>query len=178
MKKLLLLITCIYGSSLLGQHQGPGDCSLHATNKVWISKFKKTNTLDDQLNLIYTKLIEDSEYLLQNPEIANLDDKRVFGPIPCGTSCTIRFGILYDDKRGLVLDINKNPELEDLILEFTSDNIRSIELNELKKRNIYQHVAQKRSGVVLYTNDKELKKRIRKVVKQLQKEQKNSKSGS
>ncbi len=178
MKNLLFLITLLCVSALMAQHPGSGDCNLGSANKTWISKFKKSNTLSDQLNLIYSKMISDSEYLIEHPEITNLDDKRVMGPIPCGTSCTIRFGILYDDKRGLVLDINKNPELEDLILEFTMDNIESIELNELKKRDIYQHVSQKRTGVVLYSNDKELKRRIKKVVKQLQKEQKNAKSGT
>ena len=79
----------------------------------------------------------------------------------------IRFGLIYDKKKGLVLDLKKNPEFEELILEFNSDNISHMDLNEYQEKDIYSQAALKRSGIVLYTEDKDLKKLIRKAIKQI-----------
>ena len=74
-------------------------------------------------------------------------------------------GLVYSKKGGIVLDLEKNPEFIDLIPEFNAENISRIELKENHEKNIYQHNAHKRSGIVLYTDNKELKKKIKKAIK-------------
>ena len=79
----------------------------------------------------------------------------------------IRFGLIYDKKKGLVLDLKKNPELEALVLEFNAENISHMDLNEYQEKDIYSPAALKRSGIVLYTEDRDLKKMIRKAIKKI-----------
>ena len=165
------LIFILFFGCCFAQHPGNGACSLQPDNKTWLSEFKKTDKGAEQIDLVINKIISDSDYFFENPEIANLDDRRVFGNVPCSEECSIRFGLIYGKNKGFTLDLKKNPELEDLMAEFNSENIYRIELNERHKKDVYKNVGVQRSGVVLYTSDKELKKKIKKAVKKIEKAQ-------
>ncbi|PKA83746.1 hypothetical protein ATE92_1912 [Ulvibacter sp. MAR_2010_11] len=153
----------------LGQHPGNGECALHPENKAWILQYKKAESQENQIDMVVQKIIADTDYFVEHPEMANLDDRRVFGKMACTTDCSIRFALVYEKKKGLVIDLKKNPELAELILEFNSENIESIHLNEYNDKDIYSPAALKRSGIILYTSDRDLKKKIRKAVKNMSK---------
>ena len=169
MRKITTLILLVFTGYCFAQHPTGASCSLQPDNKTWLASFKKADEGAQQIDLVINKITADSNYFIENPEIANLDDKRVFGPIPCTQECSIRFGLVYGKNKGITLDLEKNPELEELMAEFTSENIHRIELNEHHKKDVYKSVGVQRSGVVIYTCDKELKKKIKKTVKQLAK---------
>lgn len=169
MRTILLIVCCFFFGISLAQHPGGGECTLQPDNKAWLWKFKEAADKADKIELIVSKITSDTEYFEENPSIENLDDRSTFGTIPCATSCTIRFVLIYGKGKGIPLDIQKNPELEELILEFNGDNIQKIELNEHHERDIYKVGAAKRSGLILYTEDKMLKKKVRKVLKAMAK---------
>lgn len=169
MKKIMLLLFFLLSGISFGQHPGPGECTLKPDNKAWIWRFKEADNRTDKIDLVVNKILADTDYFEENPEIANLDDRSVFGKIPCSSECSIRFSLVYRKNKGLTLDLKRNPELEDLILEFTSENIIRIDLNESQEKDIYKHVAPKRSGIVLYTEDNNLKKKIRKAIRNIRK---------
>lgn len=151
------------------QHPGGGYCTLLSENKAWFYEFGKTELLDDQIELIVNKITADTDYFVENPEIANLDDRRVMGTVPCVTNCSVRFVLVYGKGKGIVLDVKKNPEFEDLLYELSADNIKKIDLNVRHASDRYNHKSPKRSGVVLYTEDKALKKMIRRALKDIEK---------
>lgn len=169
MKQLLLIVTFLITLTSFAQHPGGGECHFKTTNKEWISQFKKAEDRSQKLEMISAKIMDDATYFEENPEMEHTDDMRVLGTIPCSKKCTIRFGLMYDLNKGMLLDMDKNPEIEDLLLDLTAQNIPKIELNEVHARDIYKKVANKRSGVVLYTKDRDLKKRIRKVKRAIDK---------
>jgi hypothetical protein len=169
MKKTLLYFIFLTTFITYAQHPGGGECHFKSTNKDWISQFKKAENRTAKLEMITSKIMEDAVYFEENPPLEHSDDMRVMGTIPCSKKCTIRFGLMYDLNKGMLLDMHKNPEIEDLLLDLTSKNIPKIELNEVHARDIYKKVANKRSGVVLYTKDRDLKKRIRRVKREIEK---------
>ncbi len=162
------LLFLFFGISF-GQHIGPGECNLQPDNKAWIWDFKEANTKESKIELITNKIINYTDYFYENPPLENLDDRSTFGEIPCTPKCAIRFVLIYGKNKGLVLNLHKNPELEDLVNEFNADNIDKIELNEHNKRDIYGHASRKRSGVVLHTDNKFLKKQIKRALKTMAK---------
>ncbi|MEL6809880.1 MAG: hypothetical protein AAFP76_00905 [Bacteroidota bacterium] len=165
MEKLTSLLFLLCCGLCFGQHTGPGPCHLEQDNKEWIEQFKKADSLDIKIDMVMNKLLADSDYFFYNPAPTNLDDRSSFGPIPCTHKCTIRFGIVYGKREGMVLDLTKNPELEDVLYELVPENIDYIDLNEYEENDIYQHVTDKRSGVVIHTENSEVRRMIRNVIK-------------
>lgn len=165
MHKLTSLLLLFFFGICFGQHPGTGQCTLKPENKDWLLEFKKAEGIENQVDLIVQKINADNGYFEANPTPDNLDDKRVFGELPCSNQCSIRFGLMYSKRGGIVLDLTKNPEFKDLLSEFTADNISRIELNESHEKNRYKHKTHKRSGIVLYTDNKDLKKKIKKAIK-------------
>ena len=165
MQKLSTVLLLFFFGCCFSQHPGTGQCSLKPENKEWLLDYKKATDLTSQIDLVVQKIYSNTGYFEANPTPSNLDDKRVFGELPCSIKCSIRFGLVYSKKSGIVLDLKKNPEFIDLIPEFNAENISRIELKENHEKNIYQHNAHKRSGIVLYTDNKELKKKIRRAIK-------------
>ena len=165
MHKITTLLLLFFFGCCFSQHPGTGQCTLKPDNKDWLLDYKKANGLDSQIDLVVQKIYSDTGYFEENPTPSNLDDKRVFGELPCSVECSIRFGLVYSKKSGIVLDLKKNSEFQDLIAEFNADNISRIELKENHEKNIYKHNAHRRSGIVLYTDDKALKKKIRRAIK-------------
>ena len=169
MRKTTLITFLFFFGICLGQHSKTETCSLKPDNKSWLFEFKDSDDISDQTALVVNKILSDTDYFEENPEIENPDDRRVFGSTPCTKKCSIRFVLVYGKSKGLVLDVHKNPELEELIEEFSSENISKIEVNQYNERDIYKPRAVQRSGVVLYTDDKALKKKIRKTIKAMSK---------
>lgn len=170
MQKFLLAIFLLCFGIGYSQHPGGGYCELESQNKTWFYQFKKAEDMETKVDMVKDKILSDLLYFEENPEIANLDDRRVMGPLPCVTACSIRFGIVYSKSKGLKLDLQKNPELEDLVFELNSDNVDRIELKVQHRANRYSHGgATKRSGVLIYTEDKELKKMIRRAIRDMEK---------
>ena len=169
MRNFSTLIFILSFACCFAQHPGNGACSLQPDNKTWLSEFKKTDLGPEKIDLVINKIISDTDYFYENPEIANLEDRRVFGNIPCTEDCSIRFGLVYGKNKGFTIDLKKNPELEELMAEFNSENIHRIELNEHHEKDVYKSVGVLRSGVVMYTCNKDLKKKIKKAVKKIKK---------
>jgi len=170
MKNILTVGFLFFFGIGFSQHPGGGYCELQSENKAWAYKFSKTEDMAEKIELIQNKILADTEYFQENPEIANLDDRRVFGKIPCVTDCSIRFGIVYAKSKGLKLDLQKNPELEDLVYELNADNVSKFDVNMHHPNDRYSHKAVKRSGVLIYTEDKALKKKIRVAIREMEKD--------
>lgn len=173
MKTLFIFLCLSIGTSVFAQHKGAGECEMKPGNTDWLWKFKDAQQEEDQLALIIDKIREDSDYLTALPTDENADDKRVFGNPECTDKCTMRFVLIYGNTRGLVLDVAKHPELEEVLAEFTPENISSIKLNEKHERNIYGVASEKRSGVILHTEDKQLRKKIRRTLRDIEKAEKS-----
>lgn len=165
MHKLTTILLLFFFGICFCQHPGTGQCTLKPENKDWLLKYKKAEGLDNQIDLVVQKINADNGYFEANPTPDNLNDKRVFGELPCSNKCSIRFGLMYSKRDGIVLDLAKNPEFQDLLTEFTAENISRIELNESHDKDIYSLKTNKRSGIILYTDNKELKKKIKKAIK-------------
>ena len=148
-----------------GQHKGSSHCSFKAENKDWLLAFKKTDNLQSQVDLVLERIYSNTDYFEEHPATTNANDKRIFGTLPCNVDCSILFGLVYSKNSGIILDLHKNPQFIDLISELNANNISRIELKENHKKNIYQHNEHKRSGIVIYTDNKNLKKKIKRAVK-------------
>lgn len=166
MRKLIILLFLLNLGMGYSQHSETAICTLQPDNTDWMWELKKADDRETKIELVVDKIRKDGDYFELHPPVENADDRRVFGDLPCTTVCSIRFVLVYGKSKGLVLDLKKNPLLEDLINSFTSQNIDKIELNKQHRRDIYKPKAQKRSGVVLYTEDKELKKMVRKLLRE------------
>lgn len=169
MQNITTLLFIFFFGCCFGQHTEKGTCALKPDNKAWLAQFKKTDLGTEKIDLVINKIVSDTDYFVENPEIANLEDKRVFGNIPCTKKCSIRFGLVYGKNKGVKIDLEKNPEWEELMAEFTSENIDRIELNEHHAKDVYKTAGIKRSGVILYTDDKDLKKKIKRAIKDMAK---------
>jgi len=172
MKPLFIFLFLIIGTSALAQHKGTGECEMKPGNTDWLWKFKDTDQKEEKLSLIVDKILDDSDYLTALPTDGNADDKRVFGNPECTDKCTMRFVLIYGNTRGLVLDVAKHPQLEEVLAEFTPENISNIELNEKHERNIYGVASEKRSGVILHTEDRQLRKKIKRTLRDIEKAEK------
>ncbi|MAP53458.1 hypothetical protein [Altibacter sp.] len=166
MRKIYWFFFILTNSVGYGQHIGNDICSLQAANKAWIAEYKKAVTLDERIEMIVEKIITDDRFFDDYQEVAILSKGTDIKKVPCSESCSIRFGMIYSKNKGLVLDLKRNPEFEDLIYEFASENIDRIDLNEFNEKDIYNPYALKRSGIVLYTENKDLKKKIRAALKE------------
>lgn len=169
MQKFLLAFFLFSFGIGFSQHPGGGYCELQSQNKAWFYKFHKTDDHEKKVEMVKDKILADVLYFEENPEVANLDDSRVMGPIPCVKECSIRFGVVYAKSKGLKLDLQKNPELEDLVFELSSENVERIELKAHHPADRYSLKSTKRSGVLIYTEDKELKKIIRRAMREMEK---------
>lgn len=174
MKKVIFLVVFLVAGLAFGQHGDDAFCDRGSDNSTWAYQYKKAVDLDDEIAMVVDKLLSDSDYLRINPEITSAEDLELFGNPPCTAVCTFRVGIVYDKRQGLVLDLQKHPELEDLLYEFTAENIDRIDLNEYHENDIYKHAADTRSGIVLYTSDKDLKKKIRTALRDIAKAEKRA----
>ena len=166
MQKITFLLIFLFFGTSFGQHTGSGDCILQPNNKAWVKKFKQADTQEAQIELIVGKIIGDAYFLEKNLELAANDNGNIYENNSCTANCSFRFGLVYSNKKGIILNLKKNPEFEDLIFEFTAGNINSIDLNEYQEKDLYNPAALQRYGIVLYTEDKELKKKIKKAIKE------------
>ncbi|WP_147309552.1 hypothetical protein [Marixanthomonas ophiurae] len=148
-----LFFLCVFGSAI-AQRPLPEECFLKKTNEAWIKEFKKAETTEFQLELIKEKLFSDAIYLDNEKKITPKEDR-------CG--CPIRFGIIIQGKKWLVLDLNENPGLEDLFPDINTETIDRIKLSEFEENKLNRYAVDNCSGVTLYTNSRDLKRRIRKL---------------
>lgn len=169
MKKVGFILSFMIPLLSWAQHGEDVFCDLESDSKTWAFQYKKAIDLEEELYMVVDKILADTDYLRENPPIENPEDRRVMGPLPCTHECSMRFGVVYDKREGMVLDLVKYPALEDLLYEFTADNIDRIDLNEYQENDIYKHAADKRSGIVIYTSDEALQKKIRTTLKDIAK---------
>ncbi len=169
MKKLLLIVLVILSQGLFAQHKTEGECKLKLDNKDWLWDFKEAEQKEEKLTLIVDKIIEDSNYLASTTYISDIENEPDFNTSSCADKCAMRFVLIYGNTSGLILDLVKYPHLEAILAEFTSENISKIELNEKYDHNIYGVAAKERSGIVLRTDDKNLKKKVRRILRDYQK---------
>ena len=167
MQKITFILFLVFYGFGFAQHSDTDICNLNNDNRAWFLEMRKTNDLPTQVDLTVNKLVADAQYLGVNNESADLGEQAVFEVNNCNTNCSIRFVLIYAKSKGLVLDLKKNPELEELILQFNASNIDRIELNEYYEKDIYKANVKKRSGVVIYTEDKEIKKLVKKALKDI-----------
>ncbi|WP_133240854.1 hypothetical protein [Marixanthomonas spongiae] len=154
MKIYSVIFFFFFFGNIYAQRPLPEECYLKKTNKQWIKTFKKAETTEIRLNLIKEKLLEDAIYLDNERKIVAKGDR-------CG--CPIRFGLIVPGKKWLVLDLNENPELEDLFPDITPETIDNIKLSEFEENKLNRYAVDKCSGVTLYSSDRWLKRRIRKL---------------
>ncbi len=169
MQKITLLLSFLFFGICFGQDSTLGECELQRENKTWISEYKTLDNRGDQIDFVVRKIIADAYYFSENFQTASIGDNKVLDQNSCNPKDFIRFGLLYDNNKGLILDLKKNPELEELISDFNSENISSIELKEYEEKDIYRNFDTRRYGVVIYTEDRDLKKKIRRAIKDLRK---------
>lgn len=167
MHKITLLLSFLFLGICFGQDSNLGECALQRENKTWISEYKLLDNRADQIDFVVRKIIADAYYFSENLQTASIGDSKVLEQNSCDPKDFIRFGLLYDNNKGLILDLKKNPDLEELISDFNSENISSIELKEYEEKDIYRKFDSRRYGVVIYTEDRDLKKKIRKTLKSL-----------
>ena len=170
MKKLFFILLLIISQTLFAQHKGAGACKFKLSNSEWLGDFKNAEQKDEKLTLIVGKIIEDANYLSSASFVGDIEEMPNFDMSACTDKCTMRFVLIYGNTRGLILDLTKYPPLEEVLEAFTSENITKIELNEKHDRNIYGVTAKKRSGIILHTDDKELKKKVRRTLRDIEKE--------
>lgn len=162
----LLVFFSAYGLCF-GQHGGASTCELQTYNKAWILKFKNAPNKAEKVQLVVSKMLADTDYFKEHPVKSDEGASGISDQELCSISCSIRFGLLYSESKGLTLDLIKNPSFEELILEFNDENIGRIELNEYRDRDIYNANGVKRTGIILYTDNNELQKSIKKTLKAL-----------
>ena len=161
MRNATTLLFILFVTIGFAQHTERGSCYLKQESKTWLAEYKKMELGPEKIDLVINKIIADNEYFINNPQSPNL--------ITCTKKCSIRFGLMYGKKDGLTFDLQKSPLLEDLMVEFTEENIYRMELNEHHAKDVYKSVGIKRSGIVMYTDDKELKKKIKRTLKDIEK---------
>lgn len=169
MKKIILSSFLIFSSICFAQHPGPGDCALKPDNKQWILNFKDASDLASKLDLLKMKLSQDASYFEEHPPLENLNDRSVFGSIPCNEKCTLRFVLMYGNRKALSIDLHDQPALQNIVDSFSAEAIDRIEINEKRDRNIYDHTNKTRTGIILYTQDKSLIKTIKQTLKEIKK---------
>lgn len=168
MKRIFSLLVFFLAIGLcFSQHGGATACELQQFNKAWILKFKDAPNKAEQVQLVVSKMIADTDYFNERNIESDAVESGISDQELCTTSCSIRFGLLYSKSKGLTLDLIKNPTFEDLIFEFNDENINRIELNEYREKDIYSANGVKRTGIILYTDNKDLQKIIKKTLKAL-----------
>ena len=173
MRKLLLISILLSSFVLFGQSTDCEQCELYPITKKWISKFKRTEGLDAKILMVVNKVFYDGDYFYRDPELYEEPDPTLLDAEPCGEECSLRIGLIYGKREGIVLDVNKYPGLQDVLLELSSENIDRVELKEYEENDIYGHVTDKRSGVVLYTSSKDLRRIIRRLSRNEEREKNN-----
>jgi hypothetical protein len=159
----------MFASYCFAQHPGKDECSLQPDNKDWLLSFKDASDTEVQLELISNKLLQDATYFDENPPLENLNDRSVFGSIPCNDKCTLRFVLMYGKHKALALDLHDEPALQNILDEFTSESIKRIEVKEKRERDIYGHSNKTRSGIVIFTEDKALIKTVKRTLRDIKK---------
>ena len=154
MKVPYLLIFLFAFGSAFAQRPLPEDCFLKKSNQQWIKDFKKADTPTLQLEMIKEKLLSDAIYLDTEKKIVAKEDR-------CG--CPIRFGIIITGRNWLVLDLNENPVLEDLFPDLNEETISKIKLSEFEENKLNRYAVDKCSGVTLYSDSRDLKRKIRRL---------------
>tara|TARA_R110000823_G_scaffold266883_1_gene386590 strand:+ start:7028 stop:7396 length:369 start_codon:yes stop_codon:yes gene_type:complete len=119
-----------------------------------VKDFKNVETIEIQLELVKEKILSDAIYLDNEKKITPKEDQ-------CG--CPIRFSVIIPGNKWLVLDLNKNPELEDLFPELTSETIDRIKLSEFEEKKLNRYAVDNCSGITLYSSSRDLKRTIRKL---------------
>lgn len=164
--RILILLLIMFSVALgRAQHSESDKCELYPLNKKWIAKFKRTEGIDARIGMVVNKVLWDGDYFYVDPEFTGADRREMLDAIPCTEECKLRIGIIYGKNQGIILDLNRQPALEELLFELSSSNINRVELKEYEENDIYGHVTDKRSGVVLFSSSKELKKMIRRLPK-------------
>lgn len=154
MKTYYFIVFLFAFGSAFAQRPLPEECLLKKSNQEWIKEFKKTETIGFQLELIKEKLFADATYLDNKKKIVAKEDR-------CG--CPIRFGIIIPGRNWLVLDLSENPVLEELFPDLNEETISRIKLSEFEENKLNRYAVDKCSGVTLYSDSRDLKRRIRKL---------------
>ncbi len=161
MRKITFILFLLFCGLSFGQTSSSGNCPLEAKNKAWVTEFKSVQDRADQVDLVVRKIIADGYDFDENLDTADLNSKITVDKSANTENCSIRFGLVYGNNKGFIIDLKRDPDLEELIMDFTSENIDKIDLNEYHEKDIYKAVDIKRYGVVMYTDNKEIKKKIR-----------------
>ncbi len=150
-----------------GQNNAYAECPLQNDNEVWIQSFKKATSDEERLELIVEKIQRDASFVQENSETADASENVTLAKDNAhDCQCAIRFGLVYSNKkRGLVLDLNKYPYLEEVVLDLTLAHIEAIDFNEFQDKKLYRYGSELRSGVTIFSDDKDLRKKIRKTLR-------------
>ncbi|MDC7993971.1 hypothetical protein [Altibacter sp. HG106] len=168
MRTITLFICCLFlFGNAFTQTEIATKCPLQNDNDQWIESFKGATSDEERMELIVDKIQRDAMFVQETSEIAETSGTVTLAPENShDCQCAIRFGLVYSNKkRGLVLDLNKYPYLEDVVVDLTMANIESIDFNEFQDKKLYRYGTELRSGVTIFSDDKELRKKIRKTLR-------------
>jgi hypothetical protein len=165
MKYIYIAILFIFGNLVFCQNQDKHELELKTASDNWLQSLEKIDSKDSQIHFIIEKIKRDSIIEFQNSldriVIKLKKDEDVNEAIIRQTKCKIFF-VLSQRKAGYLLDLNKYPNYSDILKYLTSETINSIEI--LKGENATSFYGSRAicGVVVLKSDDKKLKKLIKK----------------
>lgn len=168
MKFKFLLFFFLFISVIYSQNDNLSNCNLQSENELWKVKFENTESKNEKIELIKTKIISDSIYRRFKPRVVTSHSKSVFNKYvdvndnDCG--CKILFVLIYKKNKFLTLDLNNNPELSKIIRGLNIDNINEIHFFfdiEISK-SLYGETG-KCGFIQITTKSREIRKAIKKL---------------
>ncbi|SHF83986.1 hypothetical protein SAMN05444377_12320 [Flavobacterium fontis] len=171
MKSTFIAILLITANLCFGQKHDKIEVGFKTESDDWISDLEKIDSKEKQINFIVEKVKHDSIIKLENVSdtivIKVNKNENVNDAIIRQSNkfkCKILF-VLYQNKTGYILDLNKYPIFSDVLKYFNNETIKSIEI--LKDENATSLYGSQAicGAVILNSDDKKLIKLIRKSIK-------------
>lgn len=165
MKQKLLFLSLLFTIICFGQNTKIDSLASKNSNLNWINSLEEVNTKGEKLKVIIEKIKTDS--IISQSDITEKivikvnDGENVNDAINKKTKCKIVF-VLIQGKVGHLLDLNQYPNYSVVLKYLTEETIDSIEiLKDEKATSLYGSRAIC-GAVIMKSNNKKLKKLIRK----------------
>ena len=164
MQRVIYLLFLFSAFAVYSQNSEYITCKLEKDNKLWKIQFANASTKAQRIILIKDKIISDSIYREIQPVI-----KTAHGPIlnyedPNGNDCgcKIQFILKVIDGTWYELNLNKKPELINLLADLDSNNLENI-YYDLSENKQTLNTGSRCGLVKLTTRDSLLKRMIKNV---------------
>ncbi|MEL4307699.1 hypothetical protein [Joostella sp. CR20] len=149
----LIVFTLIFTTSI-AQAQSSTECNLQKENEVWLAKFKQTNSLAEQLELIQQKIIADSVYTRFKSKITTPHSSTIINYTDINNNlCGRKILFTIDSHK---IDINEQPALSPIVRNITASNIKSIQYMEPKTAAALFGAHSEKGAVLIQTKNNEV----------------------